>query len=219
MNASARRAARLVLLLSAFVALALLVSACGKDDVGSSSSRSTGDKPTRSLPPGSDVKAKLQVRLDGIGSKADPTAPTTYASYAACTKSLPASCSTTLTCPAKADAPAREHALQRCLWLGSGEQALASLTAEAPKRETCTAIYGGPQTAHVTGTLEGAPIDSTFTRTNGCEIARWDASARLWTAMTPEETGAGGPTAPSTPPTATTPTATVITDPPAAFER
>lgn len=41
----------------------------------------------------------------------------------------------------------------------------------------CTEIYGGPQTATVTGQLDGARVDSTFSRTDGCQIARWDALA------------------------------------------
>jgi Subtilisin inhibitor-like len=35
----------------------------------------------------------------------------------------------------------------------------------------CTEIYGGPQLATVSGT----GVDATLSRTNGCEIARWDA--------------------------------------------
>ncbi|MFE7764267.1 SSI family serine proteinase inhibitor [Streptomyces sp. NPDC057438] len=39
----------------------------------------------------------------------------------------------------------------------------------------CTMQYGGPATAHVTGTWAGRRVDATFDRRNGCEIARWDA--------------------------------------------
>jgi hypothetical protein len=35
----------------------------------------------------------------------------------------------------------------------------------------CTEIYGGPQLA----TINGPGVQSTFSRSNGCEIARWDA--------------------------------------------
>ncbi len=38
----------------------------------------------------------------------------------------------------------------------------------------CTMQYGGPATARVTGTWAGRPVDATFDRSNGCEIARWD---------------------------------------------
>lgn len=43
----------------------------------------------------------------------------------------------------------------------------------------CTQQYGGPQVAVVTGTFHGRPVDSVFTRTDGCEIARWKAMAPL----------------------------------------
>ncbi|MGW0828214.1 SSI family serine proteinase inhibitor [Streptomyces sp. NPDC002845] len=39
----------------------------------------------------------------------------------------------------------------------------------------CTMQYGGPATAHVTGTWAGRPVDARFRRNDGCEIARWDA--------------------------------------------
>ncbi|MEW2396606.1 SSI family serine proteinase inhibitor [Streptomyces sp. NPDC046862] len=43
----------------------------------------------------------------------------------------------------------------------------------------CTMQYGGPATAHVTGTWAGRPVDARFDRRNGCEIARWDALVPL----------------------------------------
>ncbi|MGP3990692.1 SSI family serine proteinase inhibitor [Streptomyces sp. 3N207] len=43
-----------------------------------------------------------------------------------------------------------------------------------PADATCTMIYGGPATAHVTGTWRGRKIDAWFKRTNGCEVARWN---------------------------------------------
>lgn len=39
----------------------------------------------------------------------------------------------------------------------------------------CTLQYGGPERAHVTGTLEGARVDFTVTRSNGCGIADYAA--------------------------------------------
>lgn len=51
--------------------------------------------------------------------------------------------------------------------------------APLPPRTACTDIYGGPQTARVTGTFEGDEVDAEFSRVNGCEIARWDAHADL----------------------------------------
>ena len=38
----------------------------------------------------------------------------------------------------------------------------------------CTEIYGGPQEAHVEGTVAGEPVEADLSRANGCEIARWE---------------------------------------------
>lgn len=51
--------------------------------------------------------------------------------------------------------------------------------APVPPDTMCTEIYGGPQTATVTGTFRGEPVDAEFSRTDGCQIARWDAHAAL----------------------------------------
>ena len=51
--------------------------------------------------------------------------------------------------------------------------------APVPSDQACTEIYGGPQTARVTGTFRGEPVDAEFDRTNGCEISRWDAYVDL----------------------------------------
>ena len=55
----------------------------------------------------------------------------------------------------------------------------ADAFAPTPDDVACTEIYGGPATAHVSGTLDGEPVDATFSRENGCEIARWDRLERL----------------------------------------
>jgi hypothetical protein len=43
-----------------------------------------------------------------------------------------------------------------------------------PGNVACTQQYGGPETATVTGTFKGEPVDASFSRQNGCEIARWE---------------------------------------------
>jgi hypothetical protein len=55
-----------------------------------------------------------------------------------------------------------------------------------PKDMMCTQQFGGPQTAKITGTWKGEPVNATFSRTNGCEISRWKAL----TGLLPD---AGGP--------------------------
>jgi hypothetical protein len=42
-----------------------------------------------------------------------------------------------------------------------------------PPNTACTAIFGGPSTARVTGIYLGHPIWVRLRRDNGCEIARW----------------------------------------------
>ncbi|WP_347109532.1 serine protease inhibitor [Paenarthrobacter sp. S56] len=53
----------------------------------------------------------------------------------------------------------------------------------------CTQQYGGPQTAHVTGWFRGREVNSAFSRTDGCEIARWRTMSALL-GNTPGSTGA-----------------------------
>ncbi|WP_405658296.1 SSI family serine proteinase inhibitor [Streptomyces sp. RK9] len=45
---------------------------------------------------------------------------------------------------------------------------------EVPRDAACTQQYGGPETARVQGTWQGRPVDTTFTRTDGCQISRWN---------------------------------------------
>lgn len=54
----------------------------------------------------------------------------------------------------------------------------AALLSPEPRRtdQACTEQYGGPQTATVTGVVDGVPVEAEFSRTNGCEISAWDAA-------------------------------------------
>ena len=53
------------------------------------------------------------------------------------------------------------------------------LTTAPDKARVCTQIYGGPETARVTGTIDDEKVDRRFRRTNGCEIADYTRAARL----------------------------------------
>ncbi|MFF1307301.1 SSI family serine proteinase inhibitor [Streptomyces sp. NPDC058307] len=55
--------------------------------------------------------------------------------------------------------------------------------APVPEGSVCTMLYGGPATAHVTGTWAGRPVDARFDRSNGCETARWDRFVPLLPSM------------------------------------
>ena len=45
-----------------------------------------------------------------------------------------------------------------------------------PTDIACTMQYGGPQTAAVSGAVDGRGFESTFSLTDGCEISAWEAA-------------------------------------------
>ncbi|MDP1846998.1 MAG: hypothetical protein Q8K79_04320 [Solirubrobacteraceae bacterium] len=55
----------------------------------------------------------------------------------------------------------------------------ALLTTPPDRARACTQIYGGPETAHITGTIDGAKVDRRFSRTNGCEIDDFNRAGEL----------------------------------------
>lgn len=61
--------------------------------------------------------------------------------------------------------------------------------APVPKKQLCTQIYGGPQTATVEGSWRGEQVRAGYDRTDGCQIARWDALASVF-AISPAAPGA-----------------------------
>jgi hypothetical protein len=50
----------------------------------------------------------------------------------------------------------------------------AKLFAPVPRDVACSEIYGGPQRARVVGVVAGQRIWATFTRTDGCQVERWN---------------------------------------------
>lgn len=80
----------------------------------------------------------------------------------------------TLTCdPAAGTHPTAQAACDLVATVG------LDLFVPVPRDAVCTEIYGGPEVAHVVGTMGGEPVDARFTRTNGCEIDRWTAAEAL----------------------------------------
>ncbi len=79
----------------------------------------------------------------------------------------------TLTC----DPPGGDHPdpAAACAALEVGSRYLRPVPADM----ACTEIYGGPETARLTGTWRGAPVDASFSRTDGCQIARWNGLSGL----------------------------------------
>ncbi|MBX9246813.1 hypothetical protein ICW40_18650 [Actinotalea ferrariae] len=144
------------------VALAAALTACATpaDDAGSappgSPSPSPSAPPSASAPPTpgatSSVAAELTITLDETGSGS----PRTF----------------TLACdPVGGDHPDADAA---CATLADvGPEAFAP----PPRDEMCTQQYGGPEVATVEGTVAGTPVSAQLSRTDGCEIGRWDALA------------------------------------------
>ena len=52
-------------------------------------------------------------------------------------------------------------------------ESLARPFAPLPPDLACTMVYGGPEKAHVTGRWHGRRVDASFSRTDGCQISRW----------------------------------------------
>ncbi|WP_077491031.1 SSI family serine proteinase inhibitor [Sinomonas mesophila] len=83
----------------------------------------------------------------------------------------------TLQCSGAAPLPGSTHpsAAAACALLDARRDVL-----DPPaQNRLCTQQYGGPDVATVTGTLDGAPVDRRFSRTDGCEIADWSAAQAL----------------------------------------
>jgi hypothetical protein len=80
--------------------------------------------------------------------------------------------------PKGPDGPQRERRVECPGAPVCGEVSAQSL-APVPREMACTAIYGGPSVARVTGTLRGESVDERFSLEDGCEIARWERNREL----------------------------------------
>lgn len=56
-----------------------------------------------------------------------------------------------------------------------------ALLAPVPPGTMCTMIYGGPERATVAGLWNGKRVSAKYSRTNGCEIDRWERAKALFT--------------------------------------
>jgi len=149
--------------------------------VGCSSSDSDSGEPSQS-----DNTADLTITIfDGEkpndDSKKSPK-PTPSASY-------------TLTCePTGGDHPEPDSA---CAFLADAATAGTDPFAPVPENTACTRIYGGPQTATVTGTWQGQDVDAQFNLQGGWEIDRWRNAAPV---VGDPDDGFKAPTSPSATP-------------------
>ena len=84
-----------------------------------------------------------------------------------------------LECTDGAPGPSSTHPDPEAACADVAELGAEFFTAERDPDLACTQQWGGPQTAHVLGTVEGQAVDTEFSRTDGCEISRWDAAQSL----------------------------------------
>jgi hypothetical protein len=84
----------------------------------------------------------------------------------------------TLRCPPGGTLPAAARACSRLDAMGT------NAFRPIPRNVACAELYGGPQVAEVNGTFEGRPIRARFSRTNACEIDRWERHKFLFPVRT-----------------------------------
>ena len=104
---------------------------------------SRGDSSTSDSSPTADLQISVSIRNSEAPSKA-----------------------WTLHCPPGGTLP---DAAAACRKLGQIDDPFAPV----PEGTACTQIFGGPEIADVSGTFNGKPVDTQFSRGNGCEIERW----------------------------------------------
>jgi hypothetical protein len=161
-----RQLAKLVIVLLASAAVLYLAVNLTQPANEKSGSESVAGK--KSTPAPTATAAKLSIILRGVGSKTEPGIDV---AGLACTKSIPATCHASLECK-EGDTDAR------CEYLADH---VDELFQNPPKGQACTMIYGGAQTAQITGTALGEDVDFALSRTDGCKIAQWELHAPLWT--------------------------------------
>ncbi|MFJ5955900.1 SSI family serine proteinase inhibitor [Paenarthrobacter sp. NPDC092416] len=85
----------------------------------------------------------------------------------------------TLVCTGGAPAEESSHpnAQAACTAIKDNPQLLSP--APVKTDQACTMQYGGPQTAKITGSVDGVEVTASFSRTDGCQIALWDAASAV----------------------------------------
>jgi hypothetical protein len=120
------------------------------------------------------VMAALLLLIAGCGSEDDGGG-----GAAAPAADRPAATELTVTVwPTGRDGPVRERRVE-CPGAAVCNELSGRSFAPVPGNMACTAIYGGPSVARVTGTLRGKPVDERFSLEDGCQIARWEENRAL----------------------------------------
>lgn len=203
-------AARSVFLLALLALVAVAVTACGNGSDSTSGTTAAATGGGDNTPPAGGAPRDHPGTGDDTGS-APPGSPDGDGGS-------PIPAKLTVTWRAKPSAKQLRRSISCPDTSGPDAGACAALAGdhhllELPAHRACTELYGGPEQAHITGTLDGAKVDETLTRTDGCQIARYtDAAALLPVGVTtpgagaappvPGQAGAAGGGAPASPPPA-----------------
>jgi hypothetical protein len=111
--------------------------------------------------------------VPGVQRQQQPTAPATQLTVVITRSTVPGHNGRfTLTChPAGGTHPDPVNACAKLDQLaGSGTDPFAP----ASGNQMCSMISGGPAAARITGIWQGRRVDAEFTRTNSCQISRWN---------------------------------------------
>jgi hypothetical protein len=81
----------------------------------------------------------------------------------------------------RCDPPGGDHPRPKsaCEFLDQAAEWGQDPFAPVSEGSVCAEVYGGPQTATVTGLWRGKHIDSQFSRTDACQSRRWDNAMSL----------------------------------------
>lgn len=166
---------RLVVVLSVLLSVLLLATACGSDDPQPVAVGGDGDEPVSSDdPPDADEPPADEPPVDEpLGDGPYPVADltVTYEHPDVGTVEYQIVClGDTATLIGDVEGVRDQEA---CAALADGA-VQTRLIDGAPTDIACTEIYGGPETARITGAIDDQAVDTTVDRANGCGIDDWD---------------------------------------------
>lgn len=167
--------------LAALVFAALLVTSCSPAGGGSSASSEPAASPsaTDTGTPGPSPDTETTVPAPAPESSAPPAGPgqgNAELAISVVPDEGQAAINYTLVCQVGVPAAESSHPAADAACAAIKENAALLSPATQGTAQACTEQYGGPQTATVTGVVDGVAVDAEFARTNGCEISAWDAA-------------------------------------------
>ncbi|WP_426998064.1 serine protease inhibitor [Pseudarthrobacter sp. N5] len=141
-----------------------------------SSSATAGSSPSATTPPDAETTVPAPAPSAPAPGSAGPGAGNAELSITVKPSETEPAVSYTLVCRDGVPAAESKHptAAAACAALKNN----AALLSPAPRGKdvACTQQYGGPQQANVTGIVDVTPVDTSFSRRDGCEISAWDAA-------------------------------------------